>query len=212
MCKVSQVPCEDTTQKTSSLPPSSFSSLPFFILHSSSHHLSFLTFEMGIASSHQFTSLWSLLCLCCFHLYSSIKGETGKSRSRALSCQRACWYRPVAMSESLSDGAQGALCYKHRLHADSPPIHQKLASFYKLKCTVSCCWQPPGGGDVNDIIVSIHSLPIFCYPLSLSSSCGVTIPPERVAGAPASPPVEFLNSTIPPCARIMNETAPHTPL
>lgn len=129
---------------TKALFSPSFSSpppLPFSCFLSSSHHLSFLTFEMGIASSHQFTSLWSLLCLCRFHPHSSIKGETGKSRSRALSCQRAFWWRPVAMSESLSVGAHDPRCFKHCLHAYSSPVHHKLqAFFYKLKCTVFCCF------------------------------------------------------------------------
>lgn len=104
---VQSVPSPPWGRNTKALfsPPSSIP-LPFSIFLSPSHHLSFLTFEMGIASSHQFTSLWSLLCVFCFHLHSSIKGETGKSWSRALSCQRAFWWRPVATSESISVGAR----------------------------------------------------------------------------------------------------------
>lgn len=80
---VRSVPCED--EHKSPLFP--FSSLLFL---SSSHHPCFLTFEMGIASSHLFTSPWSLLCLCCFQLHSNIKGETGKSCTRSTLGVRKC--------------------------------------------------------------------------------------------------------------------------
>lgn len=160
------------TKALFSSPSPSSIPLPFSSHLSPSHHLSFLTFEMGIASSHQFTSLWSLLCLCCFQLHSSIKGETGKSWSRALSCQRAFWWRPVATSESLSVGAQGPHCLKHRLHADSPPIHQKLGGyFYKLKCTVSCLyWKPSASGGIYYTVASISSPPALLLLLHLLSS------------------------------------------
>lgn len=157
--------------------------LPFSILHSSSHHLSFLTFEMGIASSHQFTSLWSLLCFCCFHLHSSIKGETGMSWSGALSCQRAFWWRPEATSESISVGAQGPYCFKHRLHADSPSIHQKLGAYYNLKCTIFYLHlKPPVSGDICYTVASISSVPVLLLlSLSLpSTDCGLTITSEVV--------------------------------
>lgn len=160
---VQSVPSPPWGCNTKALSPSLLH--PFAILLSPSHHLSFLTFEMGIASSHQFTSLWSLLCLCCFHLHSSIKGEPGKSWSRALSCQRAFWWRPVASSDSISVGAQGPYCFKHRLHADSPPSDHKLAYFYKLKWTISCCLcqkHPASGG----IYYTISSYPP-CLPALL---------------------------------------------
>lgn len=44
------------------------------------------------------------------------------------------WWRPVAISESVSVGAPGPYCFKHCLHADSPPIHQKSVIFSVL-CT-----------------------------------------------------------------------------
>lgn len=121
MCKVSQVPCEE--KHRSSLFPFSFSSSSSSsIFPSPSCHLSFLTFEMGIASSHLLTSLWFLLCLCCFQLHSNLKGETGKSWSRVPSCPRAfrCW--PVSLE-----------C----LHVDFLFIHQKLAGCLFLLLYIS---------------------------------------------------------------------------
>lgn len=94
-----------------------------------------LTFEMGFTSFHQFASLWSLLCLRYLQLHSSIEGETGKSWGRTLSCRRAFWWRPVAMSVSMSVGGQGAFCFRHRLHAEPPLIHHKL-KYYLLFFTV----------------------------------------------------------------------------
>lgn len=74
MCKVSRVP---PWGHDASRPAHQTVAHSFVPLRLPLHHPSFLTYETGLASSRQFTSLW---VLSCFQLHSSIEGDAGRRR------------------------------------------------------------------------------------------------------------------------------------
>lgn len=62
------------------------------------------------------------------------------------------------MSVSMSVGGQGAFCFRHRLHAESPLIHHKL-KYYLLFFTVK---KTQAVGDIFDINESVLLAFVIC--------------------------------------------------
>lgn len=139
---------------------------------------------MAIASSHLFTSLWSLLCLCYFQLHSSIEG--GRERERETHTHaREPFLRPVAMNGSSSIGGQDPRSCKRCFDAHTPSIHQKQAAF---SATSSSLYSVVYISNIS--LVGTHILHcinfLFARPSPLCPqsfpfpACGLTITPEIV--------------------------------